>query len=315
MLSCPVINALKVLIHMELHDLRYFVAVAEDLHFGRAAERLHMTQPALSRQIQALEAELGVQLFQRTKRSVQLTIAGQAFFEEAKQILRHMEQAIQTTKRVARGEAGQLRLCFTASALRNVLPEIVRVFRDRYPDVQLTLNERCTRDQVVAFQQHQVDVGFLYPPVDEKLLALQPIADEVWIVALPKGHYLVDQKHLTLDALANEAFILHPRQAGPTFYDQTIRLCEQAGFSPNVVQEVETSQTRVGLVAAGMGITFVPEHLQNTGDDAVIYRRLEGAAPKLQLAIARRRDNFSPIVQQFLHVIDELNQPSGSSVA
>ncbi|MEM1368054.1 MAG: LysR family transcriptional regulator [Cyanobacteria bacterium P01_H01_bin.15] len=300
---------------MELRDLRYFSAVAEELHFGRAAERLHMTQPALSRQIQALETELGVQLFQRTKRNVQLTIAGKTFFEEARQILRHTEQAIQTTKRVARGEVGQLRLCFTASALRSVIPEIIRVFRDRYPDVQVTMNERCTHEQVVAFQHHQVDVGFLYPPVDEKLLFSRSIADEVWIVALPKGHPLAAQESLTLDALANEAFILHPRQEGAAFYDQIIRLCEQAGFYPNVVQEVETSQTRVGLVAAGMGVTFVPEYLQNFGDTEVIYRRLKGPAPSLQLAIARRRDNFSPIVQQFLQVTEELNQLSGSSVA
>ncbi|MBD3887431.1 LysR family transcriptional regulator [Phormidium tenue FACHB-886] len=296
---------------MELHDLRYFVAVAEDLHFGRAAERLHMTQPALSRQIQALEAELDVQLFQRTKRSVQLTIAGQTFFEEARQILRRTEQAIQTTKRVARGEVGQLRLSFTASALRSVIPEIVRVFRARYPDVQLTMSERCTHEQVAAFHNHQVDVGFLYLPVDEKLLMLQPIVEEVWIVALPKGHHLANQKHLTLSTLTNEAFILHPRHEGTAFYDQIIRLCEQAGFYPNVVQEVETSQTRVGLVAAGMGITFVPEHLQHVADVDVIYRRLKGAAPKLELAIAHRRDNFSPIVQQFLHVVEELKQKSG----
>lgn len=296
---------------MELHDLRYFVAVAEDLHFGRAAQRLHMTQPALSRQIQALEAELDVQLFGRTKRSVQLTIAGQTFFEEAKQILRHIEQATQITKRVARGEIGQLRLSFTASALRSVLPEIVRVFRDRYPDVQLTMNERCTHDQVAAFHSHQVDVGFLYLPVDEKLLTLQPIAEEVWIVALPKGHDLAKRKHLTLSMLANEAFILHPRQEGAAFYDRIVELCEQAGFYPNVVQEVETSQTRVGLVAAGMGITFVPEYLQNVGDTEVIYRRLKGAAPKLKLAIACRRDNFSSIIQQFLYVVEELSQKSG----
>lgn len=300
---------------MELRDLRYFSAVAEELHFGRAAERLHMTQPALSRQIQALETELGVQLFQRTKRNVQLTMAGQTLFEEAKQILHHAEQAIQTTRRAARGEVGQLRLCFTASALRSVIPQIMRVFCDRYPDVQVTMTERCTHEQVVAFQNHQVDVGFLYPPVDEKLLFVQAIADEAWIVALPKEHYLATQKYLTLNALANEAFILHPRQEGAVFYDQIIQLCEQAGFYPNVVQEVETSQTRIGLVAAGMGVTFVPEYLQNLGDTEVIYRRLKGAAPKLQLAIAHRHDNASPIVQQFLQVTEELSQSSGTSAA
>lgn len=293
-------------ITMELHDLRYFVAVAEDFHFSRAAKRLHMTQPALSRQIQALEAELEVQLFRRTKRSVQLTLAGQTFFEEAKQILSQSQQAIHKTRRVARGEVGELRLSFTASALRSVLPKIVRVFRDRYPDVQIVMNECCTQEQVVAFQNHQIDVGFLYPPINEKSLILQPVSDEVWIVALPKGHPLSTERQLALNALADEQFILHPRQAGPVFYDQIIQLCEQAGFSPSVVQEVETSQTRVGLVAAGMGITFVPEYLQNVADTEVVYRRLKGDAPKLQLAIAYQHDNFSPIVQQFLHVIEEL---------
>ena len=300
---------------MELHDLRYFVAVAEDLHFGHAAKRLHMTQPALSRQIQALEAELNVQLFQRTKRTVQLTMAGHTFFEEAKQILSHTEQAIQKTQWAARGEIGQLRLSFTASALRSIVPEVMPVFRERYPDVQLMMNERCTHSQVVAFQNHQIDIGFLYPPVDETLLALQPVADEIWVVAIPKGHYLADQKYLTLATLAKEAFILHPRQEGPAFYDQIIQLCEQAGFYPNVVQEVETSQTRVGLVAAGMGITFVPDYLQTVGDTQVVYRRLQEATPKLQLAVAHRRDNFSPIVQQFLHVVAESKQKLESSVA
>lgn len=300
---------------MELHDLRYFVAVAEDLHFGHAAKRLHMTQPALSRQIQALEAELNVQLFQRTKRTVQLTMAGQTFFEDAKQILSHTEQAIQKTQRTARGEVGQLRLSFTASALRGILPEIMPVFRERYPNVQLTMNECCTHSQVVAFQNHQIDIGFLYPPVDETLLTVQPVADEAWIVALPKGHYLADQQYLTLAMLTNEAFILHPRQEGTAFYDQIIQLCGQAGFYPNVVHEVETCQTRVGLVAAGMGITFVPDYLQTVGDTQVVYRQLQGTAPKLQLAVAHRRDDFSPIVQQFLHVIETSKQISESSVA
>ena len=300
---------------MELHDLRYFVAVAEDLHFGHAAKRLHMTQPALSRQIQALEAELNMQLFQRTKRTVQLTMAGHTFFEEAKQILTHTERAIQKTQQVARGEVGQLRLSFTASALRSIVPEVVPVFRKRHPDVQLTMNECCTHSQVTALTEHQIDVGLLYPPVDETVLTLQALTDEVWIVALPKGHYLAEHQYLTLAALANEAFILHPRQAGPTFYNQIIHLCEQAGFYPDVVQEVETSQTRVGLVAAGMGITFVPDYLQTVGDTQVVYRQLQGSAPKLQLAVAHRRDNLSPIVQQFLHVVAEIKQKSESSVA
>jgi DNA-binding transcriptional LysR family regulator len=291
---------------MELHDLRYFVAVAEDLHFGRAAERLYITQPALTRQIQSLEAELEVQLFQRTKRRVQLTTAGQEFLKEAKQILRHTEQAIQTAKRIARGEVGQLRLSFTPSALRGILPEIMRIFGDRYPEVRVKLTECCTKEALEAFRMERIDIGFLYPPVDEELLMLYPVVEETWIIALPKTNPLATSEQLSLKMLANECFILHPRQEGPFFYDRIIDLCQQAGFHPNVMQEVVNCQTRVGLVAAGLGIAIVPEYLENTADANVVYRRLQGDVPKLKLAIARRRDNFSPVVQQFLKVVEAI---------
>ncbi|MEO1519410.1 MAG: LysR family transcriptional regulator [Cyanobacteria bacterium J06633_2] len=290
---------------MELRDIRYFVAVADTLHFGRAAERLHMTQPALSRQIRALETELEVQLFRRTKRSVKLTIAGQAFLKDAQQILHQVKQTVSTTRRIARGEMGHLRLSFTTSALRSIVPEIVREFRNRYPDVQLAMTERCTHEQVEAFRDHQLDVGFLYPPVDETLLAITPLQPETWVVALPKDHPLALRQPLTLSDLATESFILHPRQEGPYLYNQIIHLCQQAGFYPHVVQEVAACQTRAGLVAVGIGIAFVPEILQDAGNRAVVYRTLKGDAPSLQMAIARRHDDDSPIVQQFFQIVEE----------
>ena len=297
---------------MELRDLRYFVAVAEDLHFGRAAERLHMTQPALSRQIRALESDLEVQLFHRTKRRVQLTIAGQTFLEEAREILRHADDAVLNTRRVARGEIGQLRLSFTPSALRSVVPEVVRAFRDCYPDVQLTMTEHCTQDQVEAFRAHEVDVGFLYPPIDEKLLAITPLQTEELVIALPTIHPLASHNPLSLSDLATEPFILHPRREGPYLYDQILHLCLQAGFRPYVIQEAVTSQTRIGLVAAGMGITFVPETLKDSVNSTITYCNVQGAAPSLQLAIARRHDNNSPIVQHFFQIVTEtlMKEPS-----
>ena len=300
---------------MELRDLRYFIAVAEDLHFGRAAERLYITQPALSRQIRALEVELDVQLFQRTKRSVCLTIAGQTFLEEARHIIRRTEQAVSNTQRVARGEMGQLRLSFTASALRSIVPKVVSVFLDRYPDVQLTMAEHCTNDQVEAFRNCQIDVGLLYPPVDEKLLFIAPLCVENFVVVLPKNHPLLLQKQLTLRDLATESFILHPRYEGPNFYDQIIHLCQQAGFHPRIVQEVVNSQTRIGLVAAGIGITFVPETLKDTSRTTVAYRNLQGEAPSLQMAIAYRHDHCSPVIQRFCDVVDEIVKKPKISVA
>jgi DNA-binding transcriptional LysR family regulator len=302
MLLKPAIDNQKA--SMELHDLRYFVAVAEELHFHRAADRLHMTQPALSRQIRALETELGVVLLQRNQRQVRLTLAGETLLAEAKAILQRTEQAIQTTQRAARGEVGQLKLSFVAPSLRGVLPAIIRAFRDRYPEVQLLLSEQRTQEQVEAFRTGQIDVGVLYPPVDESLLYVIPIASEGWIVALPKRHPLVQKQHLALGDLAQEAFILHPRAEGPVFYDQILRLCEQAGFYPNVIQEAGVSQTRVGLVAIGMGITFVPPHFQTDADPDVAYCPLKGAALTLNLAIGCRHDHYSPIIQQFLSVVE-----------
>ncbi|MGF1515639.1 MAG: LysR family transcriptional regulator [Elainellaceae cyanobacterium] len=293
---------------MELRELRYFVAVAETLHFGRAAERLHITQPALSRQIRALETELGVQLFQRTKRSVQLTLAGQTFLEKARQVLHHAEQAVLTTQSVARGETGQLRIGFTPSALRQLVPRVVRVFRNRYPDVQLTMMQRCTEDQVAAFRANQIDVGFLYPPLADERLVTTPLLKETLVVALPQDHPLTRHEALKLSELANESMILHPRAEGPHLYDQIIQRCEQAGFRPRVVQEAVASQTRIGLVAAGMGITLVPETLKDTLDSTVTYRSLRGTFLSLQLAIAHRRDVDSPIVQRFCKLVSELHK-------
>jgi DNA-binding transcriptional LysR family regulator len=290
---------------MELHDLRYFVAVAEELHFHRAAARLQMTQPALSRQIRDLEAELGVVLLQRTQRQVRLTIAGETFLAEVRAILQRLEQAIQTTQRAARGEVGQLKLSFVAPSLRGVLPKIIRAFRDRYPDVEILLSEQRTQEQIEAFRTGQIDLGVLYSPVDDALLQVMPIAKEAWIVALPKYHLLAQKPALVLGDLAQAAFILHPRAEGTVFYDQILRLCEQAGFSPNIVQEAGVSQTRVGLVAIGMGITFVPPHFQNDADPDVAYRPLRGVSLTLNLAIACRHDHGSPVIQQFLSLVEE----------
>ena len=291
---------------MELRDLRYFVAVAEQLHFGRAAERLHMTQPALSRQIRALEEEIEVQLFHRSKRKVQLTLAGQTFLEEARQILRHAERAVSNARRAARGETGQLTLSFTAAALRSVVPKILQVFRDRYPEVRLTMSEQCTHDQVEALLDRKIDVGFLHPPIDETRLASISLGTDICVVVLPQNHPLARKDPLTLRDLARESFLLHPRREGPYFYDRILHLCQEAGFYPHVVQEVTANQTRVGLVAAGMGVTFIPETLKDLGDTSVVFRHLQGEAPSLPLAIACRGDNVSPIVRHFWEIIEEI---------
>ena len=291
---------------MKLHSFHYFVAVAEELHFGKAAARLQITQPALSRQIHRLETELGIKLLRRTKRTVELTEAGIVFLGEIRKALQQVDAAVRVAQRVACGEVGSLRIGFTPSSMHTVLPEILRCFRDRSPDVKLTMTEICTLDQVNGLRTETIDLGFLHPPIDESFLDLYPLQGERLLVVLPHTHALAKQQEIPLKSLATEPFILHPRHEGPILYDQILHLCRQAGFEPRVVYEDNQHQTRVGLVVAGMGITFVPESLQKAGLTGVSYCALADEVLELQLAVAWRAQQISPVVQGFLTVVEQI---------
>ena len=299
---------------MDIHSLRYFVAVAEELNFGRAAARLHITQPALSRQIHRLEAALDVKLLQRTKRTVELTAAGSALLIEAHKILRQVESARHLVQQVARGEMGSLRIAFTPSSMHTVLPEILKHFCDRYPNVQLTMSELCTLDQVNGLRTQALDIGLLHPPIDAPFLELYPLPGEGLVVALPQTHALSKQKQLPLKSLANEAFILHPRDEGPILYDQILGLCKAAGFEPNIIHGEVKHQARVGLVAAGIGVTFVPESLQCAKLTGVSYCTLREEALALQLALAWRQTQESPVLQKFLKVVQQITPLEGMAL-
>ncbi len=290
---------------MELRHLRYFIAVAEELHFSRAAAREHLSQPAISQQIRHLEADLGVQLLHRTKRSVQLTEAGQVFLVEARRTLQQAEQAVQRTQQASRGEWGRLNVGFTGSALYSVLPRIVQTFRERFPGVELSLSELCTPQQVEALLDGQLQLGFLHPPIEAAALCLEPVLREEIVVVLPEAHPLGARAQLCLQDLADQPFILFPRSIGPNLYDRIIKLCQQAGFHPNVVQEA-LQQTAISLASAGVGVALVATSLQKVGRPGVIYRQLKGPAPDLPLAVAFRRETVSPVIQAFLKVVGEL---------
>jgi DNA-binding transcriptional LysR family regulator len=290
---------------MELRHLKYFIAIAEELHFGRAAERLYIAQSALSQQILGLEAELGIQLLERTKRRVRLTVAGQAFWEEARDILGRVEQAVQRSQRIARGEMGLLRIGFTILALHSVLPQILATFRDRHSQVQLLLSEMSTQTQLNALQAKQIDVGFLHPPIEAKHLNLLTIKTEKMMVALPSQHPLAGRKRLTMQSLSPYPLIIHPRHEGAVLYDQILQLYAQIDRQPAIVQEATTSPTRIGLVAAGIGVTFVPEGLQALNYTGVVYKTLSKSAPKLSYAVAWQPEDSSPTVQSLLKVIEE----------
>ncbi|MBH8574625.1 LysR family transcriptional regulator [Nostocaceae cyanobacterium CENA369] len=289
---------------MEIRHLRYFIAVAEELHFSRAAERLHIAQPPLSQQIQQLELELGVELFHRkTKRQVQLTEAGQVFLQEAYQLLAQLEKAIDLTQRTGRGEKGQLRVGFTSLVTYNLLPQILRKFREKYSEVELVLQEMTTTQQEQALQNRHIHVGFAHPPLEDNTLHQQCIQQEALIVALPETHLLAEQECIPMRSLAEEFFIMFPRHLGPGLYDQIVSLCQQGNFSPKITQEAIQMQTIIGLVSAGMGIAIVPSSLKNLQRSGVVYRPFQEKTPLIETTIVWQQEDITPVLQQFLQVV------------
>jgi DNA-binding transcriptional LysR family regulator len=291
---------------MELRHLRYFVTLAEELHFGRAAERLHIAQPPLSQQIRQLEKELGFELFHRTKRSVNLTEAGVVFLDEVQQILRQLQQAIQVGQQTSRGELGELAIGFVSSAAYNILPTILRTFRNCVPGVSLELHELTTDQQLEWLRTGRIDVGFVRPPVEENTFSWEIIFQESLIVALPEAHLLANESYVCLRSLANEPFILFPRILAPGLYDLIISLCQQAGFSPSVSQQAIQMQTIVSLVAAEIGVAIVPASLQNLQRTGVVYKNIEPVSSKVAIAMIWRSSETSPTIQRFLEIVKHI---------
>lgn len=288
---------------MELRHLRYFVTLAEELHFGRAAEKLHISQPPLSMQIRALEGELGVMLFNRTQRHVALTQAGHALLQEARQILARVEQAVLITRRAGRGEIGELAVGFISVADYNVLPVVLREFRRKFPLVNLTLREATTDAQIRDLIAGRLDVGFLLPPVTEPALETVSILREPLIAALPEKHALAKKPgKLALEKLKDEPFILFPRPNAPGLYDDVVSCCKAAGFSPRVEQEAIQMQTIISLVSAELGVALIPASLTNLRRTGVIYKPLKQQTPLTEIHLAWRRGDELPALRVFVDV-------------
>jgi DNA-binding transcriptional LysR family regulator len=288
---------------MELRQLRYFVAVAEDLHFGHAAQRLRIAQPALSRQIQALEEELQVQLLFRNRRRVQITPAGQVFLERSRLLLSRAEDAILAAQRAGDGVSGSLNLGFVGSATYDVLPAVLRAFTQTFPEVELILSEMTVHAQLEALTEKRIDIGLLRLPRKTEGLVFQTISREPLYAALPSSHRLAQFSALRLSALAGEPFVLYPDHPRPSWTEFVIGLCHQAGFQPTVVQRTVEIQTTLSLVAAGIGVSIVPACLGNISRKDVIYRRLIGLRARTQLQVAYRDNDPSRVVQNFLAVL------------
>ena len=290
---------------MELRHLRYFVAVAEELHFGKAATRLFIVQPSLSQQIQQLEDELGVPLLRRTKRSVELTDAGKVFLQEARNVLTQVQEAKRAAQRAYQGKIGRLVIGYISSSTYDLLPLMLSAYRVRFPDIDVALRELTTQEQVRALEEETIQVGLLRLPISDLSLHIEVMRQEPIVCVLPEGHPLALHKRIAMPLLVNELFVLQSRQRGGGYYAQVMNLCLTAGFSPNVIQEVTEMHTIVSLVAAGMGVSLVPLSIKNIRSQGVVYRELEGPTPITEMAIAWRRDSHSTIVQNFLEVARE----------
>ena len=293
--------------HLELRQLRYFVTVADELHFGRAAVRLHMTQPPLSQAIAALEDQLGAPLFVRNRRTVALTPAGAALLPEAKRLLAEAESLPALVRRAAAGEAGRLAIAFITSADYSVLPPFLRRYSERYPDVHLSLHEATSDVQVEELLRGRIDAGFLIPPLPDRALAqldYLKVLDEPLILCAPAGLALPPGgAPVRLQDLPHLPLIIFPREVSPALHDAILSCWRAAGITLAVGQQAIQMQTLVSLVSAGMGLALVPQSVSNLMRPGVEYRALADPTPRVDTGIAWRRDNPSPVLQGFLELL------------
>lgn len=288
---------------IELRHLRAIVAVADELHFGRAATRLHLAQPALTKQIQQLEEALGVELIDRSRRAIALTPPGAVMAEEARRTLAQADHAAESAIRSGRGEIGTLRVGFSASAPNGVFPHVIRAFRQRHPEVRLVLKELWSSDQSEALLQDRLDVGFANPPaIDSPAIASEVLQQDRTIVAVHAGSRFARRAAIELSELAEEPFIAFPRATAPGRFDELIAACREAGFSPRIVQEVMELTATLGFVAAGLGCALLPATTRSLARDGVRYVELLGATPITPTVVAWRRDDDAAVLQRFIAV-------------
>lgn len=293
---------------IDLRHLRYFVAVAEEGHITRAAERLGMHQPPLSQQIKLIERHLDAQLFVRRPRGVVLTEAGRAFLDEARATLAQLDRALETTRRTARGEQGRLSLGMTPTApFHPLVPRTVREFRDRFPRVLVTLEESLSDGLLERLRDERMDAAFIRNVVtDPTGLVITPLLDEVMVAALPSDHPLArggDEAPLEVASLAEEVFILIG-PPGSGIHDRTVAACQAAGFAPRIGQIAPRITSTLGLIAAGLGVSMVPTSMRRVVMDGVVYRLLVGPMePRAVLSLASRKGDTSAVVRRFVDAV------------
>jgi DNA-binding transcriptional LysR family regulator len=284
---------------LELRHLRYFIAVAEELHFGRAANRLHIAQPPLSQQIRRLEEIIGHRLLERTSRSVALTSAGRAFLDRARRTLAKVHEDLSAVRAVGRGEAGSLTVGFVGSAMLTPLPSVLSRYRRTFPNVNLRLYDYVTTDLLQALRNGSVDVGFLRDGGTHSDLCIQTVWSEPYIAVLSRTHPFARRNYVPLATLGNEPFVFFPRSMGIDAWERTMRLFEPYGFRPQVYQEATQWLIVLRLIGAGLGMTIAPECIREIVDGNVVWRPLRPKGGASTIDIAYRADTAEPIVAAF----------------
>jgi DNA-binding transcriptional LysR family regulator len=285
---------------LELRHLRYFRAVVDELHFGRAASRLSVTQPTLSVQVRQLEDAVGARLFERDTRHVTLTDAGRALDEATRRLLRDLDTAIDATRRAAAGDVGVLRVGFGPTLMLSTLADVVTAFRQQHPGVRLDLRELPTSEQITALVGGDLDIGIVRGAEADARLQVERFAREPLVVALHRDHRLAAATRVPLTALAHDPWVLFPRAIAPQLHEHVTRLCREAGFTPNVVQESREVYTTVGLVGAGVGVTIVPDTVRRMSWEGVFYKPIPRAW--VRISIVRPSGTARPVVDAFLAV-------------
>jgi DNA-binding transcriptional LysR family regulator len=287
-----------------IRSLNRFIAVAEELHFGRAAKRLHIVESALSREIQALERDLQFQLLDRTSRRIHLTLAGAVFLDHARVVVASLDAAVAAARRAAEGRTGLIRIGFVGSTTFEFLPAVLRFFRREWPEVELMLSEMTTAELLQQVQQERIHVGFVRwaGPAEREELLVETVAREPLAIAIPVNHPLVKRARIHPKALAGESFIVYPQLSMSTWEVLLRNICKNAGFEPNVVQRTVQIHTAISLVSAGIGIALVPFTASNSPQKGVAYRRLAGAT-LVDLLVVSKRDESSEAVRNFMNVV------------
>lgn len=291
---------------LPLPQLHAFVVLAEELHFGRAAARLGIAQPPLSQQIRRLEDKVGYALFSREPGHISLTAAGRELLPAARLALTHLAQGLTAARDVGSGKAGRLRIGFAASLALTVLPTLLRTLRERFPAVDLDIQEMTTTPQLAALRERTIDIGLLRePPAHDADLGFETVLTEPFVAVLPASHPLAAQRAVRVEQLADCPFVLLPRAVGPPLYDQIADLCIAAGFTPKVTQHAVEWQTVCALVGTGLGLSLAPKSIRRIRIKGVTFRKVEPDTVRTRVAVAWRKNDPNPLIPGILSALNQ----------